>query len=62
MLIFSQMFQLIWMKCSMLPQLVGLLKLKLNLFHTIDIPRGESTNVIFQNIPLELACIQMPMN
>ena len=37
MLIFSQISQSIFMKFSMLPQPVGLLKLMLNMFHMIFI-------------------------
>ena len=39
--IFSQISKSIWMKCSLLPQAVGVLKLMLNLLRTICIQRRE---------------------
>ena len=42
----SHISQLILMKCGMLPQPVGLLKLMLNLFHMINIKGENSTKLI----------------
>ena len=36
-LIFLQIAESVVMKCGMLPQVLGLLKLMLNVFHTIDV-------------------------